>query len=104
MPIDAKAAVPVRMLDCGFDDHVMRPVQAILFHARRPEDVRDAYGVTQTRTALDTIDAWLDHTLAGCLWAAGDAFTPAAAAAAPALFDADRPHPIGEDRTTPCNG
>ena len=100
IPADAKAAVPVRMLDRVFDSHVMGPMQAIVSDARRPEDARDPYGVAQARTALDTIYAWLDNVLAGRQWAAGDAFTLADAAAAPALFYADWAHPIGEDRST----
>jgi glutathione S-transferase len=100
IPADAKAAVPVRMLDRVFDCHVMTPMQVIVFDARRPEEVRDPYGVSQARVALDTIYGWLDHALAGRRWAAGDAFTLADAAAAPALFYADWAHPIGEDRTT----
>lgn len=99
IPANAKAAVPVRMLDRVFDSHVMGPVQTIVFNARRPEEARDPYGVAQARTALDTIYAWLDHALAGRQWAAGDAFTLADAAAAPALFYADWVQPIGEDRT-----
>ena len=100
IPADAKVAVPVRMLDRVFDSHVMGPMQAIVFDARRPEEARDSYGVTQARTALYTIYAWLDHALAERQWAAGDAFTLADAAAAPALFYADWAHPIGEDRAT----
>jgi glutathione S-transferase len=100
IPDDPKAAVPVRMLDRVFDNHVMRPVQTIVFDARRPEEARDRYGVAQARTALDTIYAWLDDTLAGRRWAAGDAFTLADAAAAPSLFYADWVQPIGEDRNT----
>src|ERR1700759_3083125 len=75
IPADAKAAVPIRMLDRVFDSHVMTPMQAIVSHARRPEEARDPYGVTQARTALDTIYAWLDHALVGRQWAAGDSFT-----------------------------
>ena len=86
IPADAKDAVAVRMLDRVFDCHVMGPMQAIVLDARRPEDARDPYGVAQARTALDTIYGWLDHELAGREWAAGDAFTLADAAAAPALF------------------
>lgn len=100
IPADAQDAVPVRMLDRVFDCHVMGPMQVIVLDARRPEDARDPYGVTQARTALDTIYAWLDHGLAGREWAAGDVFTLADAAAAPALFYADWAHPIGDDHTT----
>jgi glutathione S-transferase len=100
IPADARAAVPVRMLDRVFDSHVMGPMQAVVFDARRPEEARDPYGVTQARTALDTIYAWLDHALAGRQWAPGDAFTLADAAAAPALLYADLAHPIGDNCTT----
>jgi glutathione S-transferase len=100
IPADAKAAVPVRMLDRVFDSHVMTPMQAIVFDSLRPEGSRDPYGVSRARTALDTIYAWLDHALAGRRWAAGNAFTLADAAAAPALFYAGRVQPIGEDRST----
>ena len=100
IPADAKQAAPVRMLDRVFDSHVMGPVQTIVFDARRPEDVRDPYGVGQARTSLDTIYAWLDHALAGRRWASGDAFTLADAAAAPALFYADWVQPIAKDHAT----
>lgn len=99
IPSDAKAAVPVRMLDRVFDNHVMTPATAIVADAIRPEEARDPYGVAKARSALDTIYAWLDQALAGRPWAAGDAFTLADAAAAPSLFYADWAHPIGEDRT-----
>jgi glutathione S-transferase len=100
IPANAKEAVPVRMLDRVFDNYVMGPMQSIVSDALRPEEARDPYGVTQARAALDTIYVWLDHALAGHQWAAGDAFTLADAAAAPALFYADWAHPIGEDRST----
>ncbi|WP_158923761.1 glutathione S-transferase family protein [Acidisphaera sp. S103] len=100
IPADMKEAVPIRMLDRVFDSHVMVPVQTIVFDARRPKDVRDPYGVSQAKTVLETIYAWLDHALAGRRWAAGDVFSMADAAAAPALFYADWVHPIGEDLAT----
>jgi glutathione S-transferase len=99
IPADAKAAAPVRMLDRVFDSHVMGPMQAIVFNARRPEEARDPYGVEQARAALDTIYDWLDHALVGRQWATGGAFTLADAAAAPALLYADWTHPIGKDKT-----
>jgi glutathione S-transferase len=98
IPADAKAAVPVRMLDRVFDNYVMTPMQAIVADALRPEAARDPYGVAKARDALDTIYAWLDQTLAGRAWAAGDAFTLADAAAAPSLFYAGWVQPIGPDR------
>ncbi len=100
IPTDAKAAVPVRMLDRVFDNHVMTPMQAIVSDAMRPDSDRDPTGVAKARIALDTIYAWLDHALTGRHWAAGDAFTLADAAAAPALFYADWVQPIGADHAT----
>ena len=44
---------------------------------------------------LDTGYAWLDARVADREWAAGDRFSLADCAAAPALFYADWVHPIG---------
>lgn len=100
IPPDARAAAPVRMLDRIFDSHVMSPMQAIVADACRQPERRDPHGVAQARTALDTIYAWLDGALAGRVWAAGDAFTLADAAAAPALLYADWVRPIGARHAT----
>jgi len=97
IPPNQKAAVPVRMLDRVFDNHVMHPMQVIVGDALRPEHVRDPPGVAQARAALDTIYPWLDQVLRDRLWATGEAFTLADAAAAPALFYADWAHPIGQE-------
>jgi glutathione S-transferase len=43
---------------------------------------------------LDTSYTWLDDVMADREWAAGDVFTLADCAAAPALFYADWTHPI----------
>jgi glutathione S-transferase len=45
---------------------------------------------------LDTAYRWLDGKMAGRQWAAGDGFSLADCAAAPALFYADWTHAIGE--------
>ncbi len=100
IPADPKAAVPVRMLDRIFDNHVMGPMQAIVADALRPESDRDPTGVTKARTALHTIYDWLDHVLTGRHWSTGEAFTLADAAAAPALFYADWVQPIGDHHVT----
>lgn len=100
IPADAKAAVPVRMLDRVFDNHVMTPMQAIVSDALRPGSDRDATAVVKARGALDTIYVWLDQVLAGRPWAVGEAFTLADAAAAPALFYADWVQPIGARHAT----
>jgi glutathione S-transferase len=45
---------------------------------------------------LDTSYAWLDQRMAAREWAAGDGFSLADCAAAPALFYANEVCPIGE--------
>jgi glutathione S-transferase len=97
LPQDARAALEVRMLDRFFDNYVSTPQQRIVFDRLRPEAARDAYGVAEARKLLDSAYAWLDKTLAGRTWAAGDDFSLADCGAAPFLFYADWTHPIPED-------
>jgi len=96
LPADPANAVEVRTLDRVFDNYVMTPQGKCVFDAIRPEADRDPYGVAQARQTLDTIYAWLDKTLEGRTWAAGDDFTLADCAAAPSLFYADWTHRIDE--------
>ncbi|HYH20705.1 MAG TPA: glutathione S-transferase family protein [Azospirillum sp.] len=95
IPEDPRAALPVRTMDRFFDNYVMTPVQRIVFDALRGADARDPQGVAEARALLDTAYGWLDQAMAGRPWAAGDAFSLADCAAAPALFYADWVHPIG---------
>lgn len=96
IPDDPRAALPVRMLDRFFDNYVMTPMQAIVFDAIRPAEHRDPYGLERAHALLDTAYAWLDGAVAEREWAAGDAFSLADCAAAPALFYADWTHPIDD--------
>lgn len=95
LPDDPRAALEVRMMDRFFDNYVMTPMQKPVFDALRPADQRDPHGVAEAKRLLDTAYAWLDGTLATRPWAAGEAFSLADCAAAPALFYADWVHPIG---------
>jgi glutathione S-transferase len=96
LPDDPRAALGVRMLDRFFDNYISTPQQKIVFNSIRPEADRDPYGVTEARTMQETAYAWLDKTIADREWAAGDTFTLADCAAAPALFYADWTHRIGD--------
>ncbi|WP_368564956.1 glutathione S-transferase family protein [Pseudoxanthomonas sp. UTMC 1351] len=96
VPEDPRAAVEVRMLDRFFDNYISTPQQKCVFDRIRDEPDRDDYGVVEARSMLDTSYAWLDKTMADRQWAAGDDFTLADCAAAPALFYADWTHPIGD--------
>jgi glutathione S-transferase len=51
--------------------------------------------VDAARTLLETAYAWLDESMKGREWAAGDRFSLADCAAAVSLFYADWVHPIG---------
>ena len=94
LPDDGDRALDVRFLDRFFDNYVMTPMQRIVYDFVRPPGERDARGVADARSLLDRAYAWLDVHMAGRHWAAGDAFTLADCAAAPALFYADWVHPI----------
>lgn len=86
IPQDPDAALEVRLWDRFFDLYVMTPMQAFTANLLRPEGDRDAHGVARAGDGLRTAYALLDGHLAGRTWAAGDAFSLADCAAAPALF------------------
>ncbi len=94
VPRDAGQALDVRMLDRFFDLYVMTPMQAVVFNALRPEDDRDPTGVARAKSQLETAYGWIEATLGDRTWAAGDEFSMADCAAAPALFFADWTLPI----------
>lgn len=91
---EGDAGLEVRMHDRLFDNYVMTPMQRIVANQLRPEADRDPFGVTEARSQLDRIYAWLDGHLADRTWAAGNTFSLADCAAAPALFYADWAHGI----------
>src|SRR5262249_20502740 len=86
----------VRMMDRFFDNYVMTPMQKIVTDSLRAVAGRDRQGVAEARELLDTAYRWLDGAMHGREWAAGNTFSLADCAAAPALFYADWAHPIGE--------
>lgn len=94
IPSNPDEALHVRMLDRVFDSYVMTPMQAIVFErARPPEANRDPHGVAKAREILDKAYGWLEERM-GSAWAAGDGFTLADCAAAPALFYANWVQPF----------
>lgn len=100
VPDDREAALEVRLMDRMFDLHVMAPMQAAVAGALTGDPERRAEALAKSADKLDTAYAWLDGTLAGRTWAAGEGFTMADCAAAPALFYADWVHPIPDDCAT----
>jgi glutathione S-transferase len=97
VPDDARAALEIRMMDRFFDNYVSTPLQKIVGDSLRPADARDAHGVAEARLMLETAYAWLEGRMHGRNWAAGNAFSLADCAAAPALFYADWAHPISHE-------
>lgn len=90
LPSEPSLALTCRLRDRLFDLYVNMPVGKIVTDKLRPETRRDPLGVQRARHDLETaygiIEGWLEHGT----WAAGDQFTLADCAAAPALFYADR--------------
>jgi glutathione S-transferase len=89
LPADPVAALDVRFLDRFFDLHVMQWVQHAVNGALTGDAVKREEGLALAAKKLDLAYAWLENELAGRTWAAGEAFTLADCAAAPALFYAD---------------
>jgi len=94
LPADPEAALEVRTLDRFFDNYVMTPMQRIVADVMREPAQRDARGVADAHALLETSYRWLDGRMASREWAAGEGFSLADCAAAPALFYADWVHPI----------
>ena len=98
IPDDPDAALRTRLMDRLFDLYVMTPMQAIVGDRIRPADIaKDPYGVAQARGQLAMAYDLLEAELAGRTWAAGEDFSLADCAAAPALFYANKLAPLGED-------
>jgi glutathione S-transferase len=95
-PADADLRLEVRLIDRFFDNYVHGSLQKIVSDRLRPAERRDAQDVADAHAMLDTCYGWLDVRMADRAWAAGDGFTLADCAAAPALFYADWVHPIGD--------
>jgi glutathione S-transferase len=94
VPEERAAALDVRFMDRFFDNYISTPQQKLVFDRLREPDKRDPHGVAEARAMLETAYRWLDDAMAGRKWAAGDDFSLADCAAAPALFYADWSHPI----------
>jgi glutathione S-transferase len=96
LPQDPRSALEVRIMDRFFDNYISTPQQKLVFDSIRAPEARDAQGVEEAKAMLGTAYAWLDGIMERRTWAAGDAFSLADCAAAPALFYADWSHPIAE--------
>jgi glutathione S-transferase len=86
IPADESDALEARLWDRIFDLYVQLPMQRIVTNRLRAKDKVDEIGVAEARSVLQTSYAMIDRRMASRSWAAGDAFSIADCAAAPALF------------------
>jgi glutathione S-transferase len=89
IPDAAEIAFEVRRIDRFYDLHIHTHMQRIIGERLRPADGKDPYGLAQADTALQVALGIAEREIAGRQWAAGEAFSMADCAAAPALFYAD---------------
>ncbi len=97
LPDDPDQALEVRLLDRFFDLHVMSAMQVAVNESLRKSPDRMEEAKACAAELLETSYGWLERRLDGRAWAAGNRFSLADCAAAPALFYADWVHVIGDD-------
>lgn len=90
LPKDPHEALKVRARDRFFDLYLNAPLGRVAFDRMRPEDKRDPVGIAMVMNDLRTAIGIVEKDMAARTWAAGEAFTMADCAAAPALFYVDR--------------
>lgn len=89
VPDDPETAFAVRAQDRFFDLHVHFHAQKIITDRIRPPGKNDTHGVEMSRAALKVALGMVDKAMANRTWAAGENFSMADCAAAPALFYTD---------------
>jgi glutathione S-transferase len=95
IPADPLLASQGQLWDRLFDLYVHLPMQKIVGDRLREPDARDAAGVLEARAQLRNSYAMVEKALGNREWIAGEGFSMADCAAAPALFYADTVEPIG---------
>ena len=99
VPSDPHLALEVRLRDRFYDLYVHEPMQRIVADRLRPREHRDPYGVARWRADLGAAYALIERDMHERAWAAGDAFSMADCAAAPALYYANRVVPFGPEHS-----
>ena len=94
IPGDLDRARDVRLQDRFYDLYVQLPMQKVVLDRMRAEGQKDPCGVAEAKTLLRTAYGMIDADMARKTWAAGDDFTMADCAAAPALFYANMCEPF----------
>lgn len=86
LPKDAWQRLDARLWDRVSDLYVMNPMMRLVDDRMRPAEERDPRAVKEAQGVLTTAYGMIDRNMAGKTWAAGDDFSIADCAAAPALF------------------
>jgi glutathione S-transferase len=94
LPSSPEILLEVRARDRFFDLYVMDPMAKIVDDKIRPASERDARGVAEAHARLEAAYGLAESFLRATGWAVGDDFSLADCAAAPALFYADKVHPL----------
>ncbi len=94
VPSDPDLARRTRFSDRFYDLYVHEQMQKIVTDRIRPQGKQDPYGVEQASGLLQTAYGMIDQEMKTRTWAAGDAFSMADCAAAPALFYANKVAPF----------
>jgi len=95
VPADADLAWQTRLRDRFYDLFVNVNVQKIVTDKLRPAGRNDSFGVEQARAQLATAYGIIEQEMGTRTWAAGDSFSMADCAAAPAMFYANMLQPLG---------
>lgn len=99
LPADPDAALEVRLQDRLMDHYLNDSVATLLFEKRKPEQHRDPDLIKRSTGRLDAMYGVLADNLARHRWAAGDEFSLADCAAAPALYYAPWVHSFDDHAT-----
>jgi glutathione S-transferase len=97
VPADTELALEARLKDRVYDFYVHEPMQKIVTDRLRPLGKNDPHGVELAKAQLKASYAVLDAEMATREWAAGDRFTLADCAAAPALYYANEVLPFTDE-------
>jgi glutathione S-transferase len=99
LPDEFDAQLQVRLWDRLFDCYVMDPMQRYIAQMLRPEAQRDALAMQASVDALGQAYDMIEGRMGDHDWAAGDTFSMADCAAAPALFYAAIVRPFSPEHT-----
>lgn len=99
LPPDPAQCLQARLWDRFFDLHVHDPMQRIVSNELRPDHSKDPTGVAEAKDRLMIACKMIERHMMAKTWAAGDSFSIADCAAAPALFYANCIVPFDPDQT-----